>query len=352
MTGPSNRTLLNKSESAIEPVPGISPGLRSVAIVALFFTSIGSLGCAVTGSKSGSGGNPSGGGTPAVKVTPDPVSFGTVTLGSMDSQTMQLSNPSTADLTVTKVQATGHGFFVTGLSLPLKLAAGRSTSFTGTFKPHDVGKFSGSISIISNAKGPPLVVNLSGAGTTSRVQLSPSTITVSFGNVTVGSSSTKDVELTNTGNTDVTITNVSVAGTGFVASGGTNVTLTPNQTTNVAVSFDPKAAGGVQGTLSITSNAPPLEITVTGQGTGQSMQHSVSLTWSPNNSVVVGYNVYRGTVSGGPYGRLNGSPDPSTSYTDQSVATGKTYYYVVTSIGTDSIESAYSSQVSAAIPTP
>jgi hypothetical protein len=352
MTGRSNRTGLNKAESAIKPVPGISPGLRSVAIIALFFSSIGSLGCAVTGSKSGSSANPSGGGTSSLKVTPDSVDFGSVTLGSVDSQTLRLSNPSAADVTVTRVTSSGHEFFVTGLSLPLILTAGQSELFNCSFKPNQVGQFSGSISITTNAARFPLVIKLSGAGTTSKVQLSPSPTTVSFGDVTVGSGSTKNVMLVNTGNTGVTITDVSVAGTGFVASGGTNVTLAPNQSTNIAVSFDPKAVGGVQGTLSIASNAPPLQITLTGQGTGQSVQHSVSLMWSPSSPSVVGYNVYRGTVSGGPYGKLNASPDPNTSYTDHSVLSGNTYYYVVTSAGTNNLESAYSIEVSVAIPTP
>ncbi|HTS17673.1 MAG TPA: cellulase family glycosylhydrolase [Verrucomicrobiae bacterium] len=53
----------------------------------------------------------------------------------------------------------------------------------------------------------------------------------------------------------------------------------------------------------------------------------VSVTW--NSSVANGYNVYRATVSGGPYTNV-ASGLVSISYTDSSVIDGTTYDYVVT----------------------
>jgi fibronectin type 3 domain-containing protein len=43
---------------------------------------------------------------------------------------------------------------------------------------------------------------------------------------------------------------------------------------------------------------------------------------------------------------------PTTSYADSTVQSGTTYYYVVTSVGTDSVESPYSNQVTAIVPSP
>ena len=65
----------------------------------------------------------------------------------------------------------------------------------------------------------------------------------------------------------------------------------------------------------------------------------------------MGYNVYRGTRSGGPYLRLNASVDPATVYTDDTVSGGMTYYYVVTSVDANA-ESAYSNEITATIPSP
>jgi len=64
----------------------------------------------------------------------------------------------------------------------------------------------------------------------------------------------------------------------------------------------------------------------------------------------VGYNIYRGTQSGGPYSKLNAATLGGTSYTDSAVASGSTYYYVATSVDSNSAESAYSNQAVAQIP--
>ncbi len=78
--------------------------------------------------------------------------------------------------------------------------------------------------------------------------------------------------------------------------------------------------------------------------------HSVMLTWNPSTSVVVGYNIYRGMTSGGPYTRLNSSADPGTTYTDSTVQSTLTYFYVVTAVDSTNVESVYSNEVPAAIP--
>ena len=80
------------------------------------------------------------------------------------------------------------------------------------------------------------------------------------------------------------------------------------------------------------------------------MAHSVTLTWTASTSTVVGYNVYRSTVSGGPYTKLTSTADASTTYTDSAVTAGATYFYVVTSVDSSGVESANSSEVSATIP--
>ena len=65
---------------------------------------------------------------------------------------------------------------------------------------------------------------------------------------------------------------------------------------------------------------------------------------------MIGYNTYTSAVSGGPYTKLTGTPVAATSYTDGSVSAGQTYYFVVTSVDSSNLESAYSPEVSAVIP--
>jgi fibronectin type 3 domain-containing protein len=77
----------------------------------------------------------------------------------------------------------------------------------------------------------------------------------------------------------------------------------------------------------------------------------VTLTWTQSTSTgLTGNNVYRGTVSGGPYTLLTATPLPaSTTYLDTTVVSSTTYYYVVTALA-GTVESGYSNQATAAVP--
>jgi hypothetical protein len=80
-------------------------------------------------------------------------------------------------------------------------------------------------------------------------------------------------------------------------------------------------------------------------------QPKVSLTWLASTTPsVAGYNIYRASVSGGPYTKLNTSLISTTAYVDSSVENGKTYYYVATAVDSSGLESAYSNQAMASIP--
>src|SRR5207253_78778 len=85
---------------------------------------------------------------------------------------------------------------------------------------------------------------------------------------------------------------------------------------------------------------------------GCSHAPAARLAWDPNQeSYLVGYNVYRSEQSGvftSP--PINGTALVTrTSFTDSTVQPGRTYYYVVTAVSTDGVESGYSNQVQAII---
>ncbi len=181
--------------------------------------------------------------------------------------------------------------------------------------------------------------------------LSLSSSSLSFGSVNVGSSKALSTTLTNSGGSSVTVSSVSISGAGLNASGISNgQIITAGQAVTVSVTFAPAATGGVTGSLTVASNASnsPTEISLS--GTGAAASYSTELSWTASASSIIGYNVYRGTTSGGPYTKLTASADSNTTYADDSVQAGLTYYYVVTSVSSSGAESAYSNQVSAAIP--
>ncbi|HEV2522351.1 MAG TPA: choice-of-anchor D domain-containing protein [Candidatus Acidoferrales bacterium] len=182
--------------------------------------------------------------------------------------------------------------------------------------------------------------------------LNSNTSSLSFGSVNVSSSSSQNVTLTNAGNSNVTISNVTVTGAGFTASGvSTGLILAPAQTATLTATFAPAASGSVTGGISVASNATNSPDTITMSGTGAAaVNHSVALSWTASTSSVMGYNTYSSKTSGGPYTKLTSAPVSAMTYTDTTVQAGLTYYYVVTSVDSSNMESAYSSEVGATVP--
>lgn len=184
------------------------------------------------------------------------------------------------------------------------------------------------------------------------------TLTVSpqslgFGNVLIGTSAKQTVTLSNSSSSSITVSSIGISGTGFSQSSSTMpLTLASGQSSSVTVTFAPQTAGSVSGALQIGSNASNPSVSVALSGTGSTVQHSVAVNWIASTSTVAGYNVYRGTLSGGPYSKINATLITGLTYTDSTVSSGATYYYVVTAVAADGTESSFSSQVQAVIPTP
>ena len=78
--------------------------------------------------------------------------------------------------------------------------------------------------------------------------------------------------------------------------------------------------------------------------------HSVDLSWTASTSQVAGYRVYVSAVSGGPYTLVTKDLVKGTTYTDTNVKSGKTYYYIVTSVNANGVESVASKEFTARIP--
>jgi hypothetical protein len=193
----------------------------------------------------------------------------------------------------------------------------------------------------------------SGSSSSTTQLLSASQTSLSFGDVTLGSTSTLPVLVTNTGSGSVTVSQASTTGSGFSFSGpALPTTLASGQNATFSVTFAPTTAGSATGDLSVASNATNSPNVVSLSGTGAN-KHSVSLTWVASTSTsVTGYNVYRSTTSGGPYTEVNSSLVTETTYTDSTVQAGETYYYVATAVNSQGVQSGDSNQATIAVPSP
>jgi Abnormal spindle-like microcephaly-assoc'd, ASPM-SPD-2-Hydin len=289
-----------------------------------------------------------------------PSNFGSVAVGSSSVKTGTLTAGSSS-VTISSGSGTGSGFSISGISYPVSLAAGQSLPFTVTFSPQTAGSVSDNISFVSNASNSPTSEALTGTGTapagnggSAAGQLSLSLSPSNFGNVTVGSNSVKTGTLTAGSSAAVTVSSASGIGSGFSLSGiSFPVTIAAGHSVSFTLAFAPQATGAVSGNISFLSNAAnsPTSEAVTGNGVAAVIMHSVSLSWTPSPSQVIGYNVYRGTAPGGPYpSKLTPTPQLATSLIDNTVVGGTTYYYVATSVDNNSIESVYSDQIIAAVP--
>jgi hypothetical protein len=280
------------------------------------------------------------------------VTFSNVVTGSSNSQALQITNTGNSPLTITQANVTGSGFSLSGLSLPATLTAGQKVSPSVVYAPQSAGTVTGNLAFVSNASGSPATVSLSGSSTAATHTLSVSPGSLSFGNINAGSTSTKTVTLTNTGNSDVAISQITANGTGFALSGAAGVTLSAGQNSSFSVLFNPSAAGSDTGNVSIISNATgsPTAVSLSGTGVALPVQHNVQLGWTSSTSAVSGYNVYRSTTSGSGYVQVNGSLVTPDSYVDGTVQGGTTYFYVTTAVDGSGTESGYSNEAQAIIP--
>jgi hypothetical protein len=125
------------------------------------------------------------------------------------------------------------------------------------------------------------------------------------------------------------------------AASGKSVTL-PAGTQTVRMVVDALATGGLQSNW----------FSFTPAGGAPS---SIKLTWDPSTSAaVVGYNIYRGTASGGPYAKLNAAAIAASPFIDTGIGAG-TFFYVATALGDPAIyaspsESLYSNEAVVSLP--
>jgi cellulose 1,4-beta-cellobiosidase len=96
--------------------------------------------------------------------------------------------------------------------------------------------------------------------------------------------------------------------------------------------------------VSATPSAPTVPAAPTGL-TASPAKRKISLSWTASADAI-SYNVKRATVSGGPYTTI-ATGVTTASYTNTGLASGTTYYYVVSAVNAVG-ESANSAQASAA----
>jgi hypothetical protein len=289
--------------------------------------------------------------TGSVALSATTLSFGSQSVGttSTPAQVITLTNGGSTSLTINSIQLTGTN--------PGDYAIASNTCTSGspigvngtctvgvTFTPSTSGSRPATLSFADSATNSPQTVSLTGTGTAPEASLSPTSYAFASQPATT-SSAAETFTLSNTGNGTLDIASIAFTGTDSgdfsqITTCGTTLGVT---TCTIAVTFTPAASGSRSGTLVVTDNSNNVTgstQTATLTGTGA---HDVVLTWTASStSGVLGYDVYRGTTSGGEgttpiASEVAASCAPSTTctYVDSAVTAGTTYYYEVTAVGSN-----------------
>jgi hypothetical protein len=277
--------------------------------------------------------------------------LGEVTVGQTSDKLITITNSGGTRLLVLSAVSTGAEFGLNGVDLPLTLAAGESFTFRVTFAPQRTGPVDGSISIVSDAPKQSLTIQLAGAGRAAG-QLQVTLPAIDFRGASAGSTGTQTGQLTASG-ADVTVSSATISSENFQLGGlSLPVTIPAGHSVPFTITSSLRGSSSSSAILSFASDAKNslAEQAVTVR-TVDLVLHNVQLSWKASTSKhILGYNIYRGNRSGGPYKKINGALDPNLKFTDLTVASGHKYYYVATVVNWRKRESVHSKQIKVVIP--
>jgi hypothetical protein len=234
-----------------------------------------------------------------VSLTGTAVNFGSVQLGTNLIQPVVLTNTGRLAVTIYQVTASGTGFTFVGPTLPIILSSQKSVSLSVSFLPQTAGSFTGG----ATARGyvtwggknkiryGSVTVSLSGSGYSTNPGYLTAPPSLNLGSVSVGSSQSQMLTISNNGGSGLTISGATLNGTGYSVSGLTcPYTLAPGASAGLSVVFAPTTTGTNNATLTLASNAsdPSVSISLTGSGTSSSGTLSVAPSSMNFGSVTIG----------------------------------------------------------------
>ena len=213
-----------------------------------------------------------------LSLSPNPLGFGDVRLGSSKTATVTFANSGTDNTSVTDVTVSGQNaadFAVDQASLTcannpsgFDVPAGGSCTVDVVFVPPAAGDRTASLVVTNSSVEGTQTLPLTGTGTNAAVSLSAASL--DFGQQAVGTTSqTKPITVTNSGTTSLTVD--AVAASGDFAADASACTAQPvpaGQGCVINVTFSPTATGSRSGALTISSNAASSPDTVALTGTG------------------------------------------------------------------------------------
>jgi hypothetical protein len=273
---------------------------RTLPSILLIAPTLLLIGCAGLVSAGGTKSQP--GQEAAIQVTPSSFNFGNLVVGKKISQTATIANTGSTTINVTAASVSSGQFSVSGITMPLSLPTGQSSTFQLWFDPSAAGSVTGTLTIQTENGIAPGQVVLAGVATVAPQQLSLSSPSLNLGSATVGTKTNGSVTLTNSGGANLIISLISVSGNPFGVSGITTpTTIGPGGSATINVSFTPATAGSDSGSIAITSNdpnSPTTTVALTGTGTSSAVAPTIT-TQPVNQTVTAGQTATFSVAAGG-----------------------------------------------------
>jgi hypothetical protein len=201
-----------------------------------------------------------------VTLSPTSLSFGSGQIGiTSPAQTITLTNSQSVTLNISSISTTGD--FAQTNNCGSSVAANASCNIQVTFTPTTTGTRPGTLTVSDDASSSPQTASLTGTGVTSILTFSPGSL--SFPAQLVGSTSTaQNTMVTNIGSTPFTINLLVASGDYSQSNSCSGVTLQPNGTCTISVTFSPSVTGSIPGEVTINNSLPSTPSLLNLGGTG------------------------------------------------------------------------------------
>src|SRR5260370_40369993 len=140
----------------------------------------------------------------AIQVTPSSVNFGSIVAGKKISQIVSVANTGNISVNISQVNVSSSQFSVSGLTMPLFLPVGQSSSFQIWFNATSAGNATGSLTVQTDTGVTSGQVALAGTATAAQ-QIGVTPGSLNLGSATVGTTVNGTVTVSNVGGSNLTV---------------------------------------------------------------------------------------------------------------------------------------------------
>ncbi len=214
--------------------------------------------------------------------------FGPTNVNYTTSWDLIILNSGWEDLIVDSIRSDNEAFSTDFPDSPVTLERDDSDTVTVSFTPDNSGDFQGTLSIYSNdPENGLLEITLSGEGTDIPVIIVDPT-ELDFGAISVDQLLARRFTISNEGNADLIVSDMSIEGNYFHVNFDGELTLEPDQNRIIPVYFVPLDEGGFNGQVVIESNDPILsEVRVDLAARAEMPAQDIMLTYTADEDYVL-----------------------------------------------------------------